>query len=492
MNSNLTVYNSLKGEKEVFQPILPGHVGMYVCGPTVYSNVHLGNCRTFISFDLIYRYLTHLGYKVRYVRNITDAGHLENDADEGEDRIAKKARLESIEPMEVVQRYTVDFRDTMAKFNALPPSIEPTATGHIVEQIELIKEILDQGYAYEVNGSVYFDVIKFNKDTLYGKLSGRRIEDLIHNTRALEGQSDKKNPQDFALWKKAEPVHIMRWPSPWSDGFPGWHLECTAMSRKYLGIQFDIHGGGMDLKFPHHECEIAQAESIDKTPPVNYWLHANMLTLNGKKMAKSTGNNILPGEMFSGENTLFSRSFSPMVVRFFFLQAHYRSIVDLSEAALEASGKGYQRLVEALDNLDTIDFSKTTTGFDLLQWKERCYEAMNDDFNSPLLIAHLFDAVKFINAVVNEKSSINKEDLENLKQSLNVFFYDVLGLKKPETKNQTKNQSTLEGTLSLLLELRNKARLTKDFETSDLIREELLKLNVQINDTAEGSSFKIN
>jgi len=492
MNSNLTVYNSLKGEKEVFQPILPGHVGMYVCGPTVYSNVHLGNCRTFISFDLIYRYLTHLGYKVRYVRNITDAGHLENDADEGEDRIAKKARLESIEPMEVVQRYTVDFRDTMAKFNALPPSIEPTATGHIVEQIELIKEILDQGYAYEVNGSVYFDVIKFNKDTLYGKLSGRRIEDLIHNTRALEGQSDKKNPQDFALWKKAEPVHIMRWPSPWSDGFPGWHLECTAMSRKYLGNQFDIHGGGMDLKFPHHECEIAQAESIDKTPPVNYWLHANMLTLNGKKMAKSTGNNILPGEMFSGENTLFSRSFSPMVVRFFFLQAHYRSIVDLSEAALEASGKGYQRLVEALDNLDTIDFSKTTIGFDLLQWKERCYEAMNDDFNSPLLIAHLFDAVKFINAVVNEKSSINKEDLENLKQSLNVFFYDVLGLKKPETKNQTKNQSTLEGTLSLLLELRNKARLTKDFETSDLIREELLKLNVQINDTAEGSSFKIN
>jgi len=492
MNSNLTVYNSLKGEKEVFQPILPGHVGMYVCGPTVYSNVHLGNCRTFISFDLIYRYLTHLGYKVRYVRNITDAGHLENDADEGEDRIAKKARLESIEPMEVVQRYTVDFRDTMAKFNALPPSIEPTATGHIVEQIELIKEILDQGYAYEVNGSVYFDVIKFNKDTLYGKLSGRRIEDLIHNTRALEGQSDKKNPQDFALWKKAEPVHIMRWPSPWSDGFPGWHLECTAMSRKYLGNQFDIHGGGMDLKFPHHECEIAQAESIDKTTPVNYWLHANMLTLNGKKMAKSTGNNILPGEMFSGENTLFSRSFSPMVVRFFFLQAHYRSIVDLSEAALEASGKGYQRLVEALDNLDTIDFSKTTTGFDLLQWKERCYEAMNDDFNSPLLIAHLFDAVKFINAVVNEKSSINKEDLENLKQSLNVFFYDVLGLKKPETKNQTKNQSTLEGTLSLLLELRNKARLTKDFETSDLIREELLKLNVQINDTAEGSSFKIN
>lgn len=331
MDSSLFVYNSLKGEKEVFQSILPDHVGMYVCGPTVYSNVHLGNCRTFISFDLIYRYLMHLGYKVRYVRNITDAGHLENDADEGEDRIAKKARLESIEPMEVVQRYTVDFRDTMNRFNALPPSIEPTATGHIVEQIELIKEILEKGYAYLVNGSVYFDVLKFNKDIPYGKLSGRKIDELIHNTRALDGQSDKKNPQDFALWKKAEPEHIMRWPSPWSDGFPGWHLECTAMSRKYLGAQFDIHGGGMDLKFPHHECEIAQAESIENKPPVKYWLHANMLTLNGKKMAKSTGNNILPEEMFSGKNTVFSKAFSPMVVRFFMLQAHYRSIVDIRD-----------------------------------------------------------------------------------------------------------------------------------------------------------------
>lgn len=309
MERELVVYNSLSGKKEPFVPLLQDHVGMYVCGPTVYSNVHLGNCRTFISFDLIFRYLQHIGYKVRYVRNITDAGHLENDADEGEDRIAKKARLESIEPMEVVQRYTVDFRETMAKFNALPPSIEPTATGHIVEQIELIKQILEQGYAYEVNGSVYFDVLRFNKDIPYGKLSGRNIEELIHNSRALDGQSDKRNPQDFALWKKAEPQHIMRWPSPWSDGFPGWHLECTAMSTKYLGTQFDIHGGGMDLKFPHHECEIAQAESVYKKSPVNYWLHANMLTLNGKKMAKSTGNNILPNEMFSGKNEIFHKSF---------------------------------------------------------------------------------------------------------------------------------------------------------------------------------------
>ena len=310
---------------------------MYVCGPTVYSNVHLGNCRTFISFDLIYRYLKHLGYKVRYVRNITDAGHLENDADEGEDRIAKRARLESIEPMEVVQRYTVDFRNIMSKFNTLPPDIEPTATGHIVEQIELIKKIIEHGFAYQVNGSVYFDVIKFNEQTPYGKLSGRKIEELIHNTRNLDGQSDKKNPQDFALWKKAEAQHIMRWPSPWSEGFPGWHLECTAMSQKYLGSQFDIHGGGMDLKFPHHECEIAQAESIHKKSPVKYWLHANMLTLNGKKMSKSTGNNILPEEMFSGENKIFKKSYSPMVVRFFMLQAHYRSILDISERAIELS-----------------------------------------------------------------------------------------------------------------------------------------------------------
>ena len=488
MNNSLVVYNSLKGEKENFKPILPNNVGMYVCGPTVYSNVHLGNCRTFISFDLIYRYLKHLGYKVRYVRNITDAGHLENDADEGEDRIAKKARLESIEPMEVVQRYTVDFRNTMSKFNTLPPDIEPTATGHIVEQIELIKKIIEHGFAYQVNGSVYFDVIKFNEQTPYGKLSGRKIEELIHNTRNLDGQSDKKNPQDFALWKKAEAQHIMRWPSPWSEGFPGWHLECTAMSQKYLGSQFDIHGGGMDLKFPHHECEIAQAESIHKKPPVKYWLHANMLTLNGKKMSKSTGNNILPEEMFSGENKIFKKSYSPMVVRFFMLQAHYRSILDISERAIEASEKGFNRLNDGIQKLDKLIPSSIESEFDITAWKEKCYNALNDDFNSPLLIAHLFDSVKYINATFNNKQQINSHDLKELKKLIHVFFNDVLGLKPIET---SKNNQ-LEGLLDVLSQIRDKARNSKDFETSDLIRDSLSKLNIQVNDTNEGSTFKIN
>ena len=488
MNNSLVVYNSLKGEKENFKPILPNNVGMYVCGPTVYSNVHLGNCRTFISFDLIYRYLKHLGYKVRYVRNITDAGHLENDADEGEDRIAKKARLESIEPMEVVQRYTVDFRNTMSKFNTLPPDIEPTATGHIVEQIELIKKIIEHGFAYQVNGSVYFDVIKFNEQTPYGKLSGRKIEELIHNTRNLDGQSDKKNPQDFALWKKAEAQHIMRWPSPWSEGFPGWHLECTAMSQKYLGSQFDIHGGGMDLKFPHHECEIAQAESIHKKPPVKYWLHANMLTLNGKKMSKSTGNNILPEEMFSGENKIFKKSYSPMVVRFFMLQAHYLSIVDISERAIEASKKGFNRLNDGIQKLDKLIPSSIESEFDITAWKEKCYNALNDDFNSPLLIANLFDSVKYNNATFNNKQQINSHDLKELKKLIHVFFNDVLGLKPIE---KSKNNQ-LEGLLDVLSQIRDKARNSKDFETSDLIRDSLSKLNIQINDTNEGSTFKIN
>jgi cysteinyl-tRNA synthetase len=491
MEQKLVVYNSLKGEKESFKPINIDHVGMYVCGPTVYSNVHLGNCRTFISFDLIFRYLQYLGYKVRYVRNITDAGHLENDADEGEDRIAKKARLESIEPMEVVQRYTIDFRDTMAKFNALPPSIEPTATGHVVEQIEFIKKILDQGYAYEVNGSVYFDVLKFNKDMPYGKLSRRNIEELVHNSRALDGQSDKRNPQDFALWKKAEPKHIMRWPSPWSDGFPGWHLECTAMSTKYLGTQFDIHGGGMDLKFPHHECEIAQAEAVNKKNPVNYWLHANMLTLNGKKMAKSTGNNILPYEMFSGENSILKKSFSPMVTRFFMLQAHYRSIVDLSQSALEASEKGFNRLVDGILMLDQLVASDSSSGFNIGEWNKNCYSEMNDDFNSPSLIAYLFDAVKYINAVSSGLKKISSEDLESLSKSMKGFFYEVLGLLTPEKDKNENESKQLIGTLELLMTLRDKARADKDFKTSDLIRNSLEKIQIQINDTEEGTSFKI-
>ena len=492
MEKKLLVYNSLNGKKETFKSIEKDHVGMYVCGPTVYNNVHLGNCRTFISFDLIFRYLQFIGYNVRYVRNITDAGHLENDSDEGEDRIAKKARLESIEPMEVVQLYTTDFRDTMAKFNALPPSIEPTATGHIVEQIEFIKKIIDQGYAYQINGSVYFDVLKFNEDIPYGKLSGRKIEELIHNSRQLDGQSDKRNPQDFALWKKAESNHIMRWPSPWSDGFPGWHLECTAMSTKYLGIQFDIHGGGMDLKFPHHECEIAQAEAVYKKNPVNYWLHANMLTLNGKKMAKSTGNNILPNEMFNGENSILNKSFSPMITRFFMLQAHYRSIVDLSQNALEASEKGFNRLVEGLQKLDKLEASEVTSGLNIEEWTKSCYSAMNDDFNSPILIAHMFDAVKYINAVSSGIKQISTKDLESLSKNMKSFFYEVLGLltqEKDENKNELKQ---LNGALELLMKIRDKARKDKDFETSDLIRDSLEKIQIQINDSSHGASFKIN
>ena len=489
--STLSVYNSLSGKKEVFTPITENYVGMYVCGPTVYSNVHLGNCRTFISFDLIYRYLKHLGFKVRYVRNITDAGHLENDADEGEDRIAKKARIEQIEPMEVVQRYTVDFHQTLEKLNNLPPSIEPTATGHIIEQIEIIKNIIAAGYAYEVNESVYFDVLKFNEDNHYGKLSGRKIEDLIHNTRSLDGQSDKRNPQDFALWKKAEPQHIMRWPSPWGDGFPGWHLECTAMSTKYLGEQFDIHGGGMDLKFPHHECEIAQAEAINKTSPVNYWLHANMLTLNGKKMAKSTGNNILPDEMFSGDNNIFSKPFSPAVTRFFLLQAHYRSIVDLSEEALLASEKGFQRLTEGINLLGKLVADNETKGFDLKVWTEKCYQAMNDDFNSPLLIAQLFDAVKFINSVQNGSATITVKDLEFLKDKMKAFTEDVLGLTFNNNQTEDKVSTALEGTVNLLIEMRKKARDNKDFASSDAIRDQLLALGIQLKDGKDGTSFSL-
>ena len=489
--STLSVYNSLSGKKEIFTPITENYVGMYVCGPTVYSNVHLGNCRTFVSFDLIYRYLKHLGYKVRYVRNITDAGHLENDADEGEDRIAKKARIEQIEPMEVVQRYTVDFHQTLEKLNNLPPSIEPTATGHIIEQIEIIKGIIEVGYAYEVNESVYFDVLKFNEKNHYGKLSGRKIEDLIHNTRSLDGQSDKRNPQDFALWKKAEPQHIMRWPSPWGDGFPGWHLECTAMSTKYLGEQFDIHGGGMDLKFPHHECEIAQAEAINKTSPVNYWLHANMLTLNGKKMAKSTGNNILPDEMFSGNNDIFSKPFSPAVARFFLLQAHYRSIVDLSEAALLASEKGFQRLTEGIHLLDKLVVANETKGFDLKLWTDKCYQAMNDDFNSPLLIAQLFDAVKFINSVQNGSATITAKDLAFLKNKMKVFKEDVLGLSFNSNQTEDKVSTALEGTVNLLIEMRKKARDNKDFATSDAIRDQLLALGIQLKDGKDGTNFSL-
>lgn len=490
-HQSLKIYNSITGEKENFQPITKGYVGMYVCGPTVYSNVHLGNCRTFISFDLVFRYLKHLGYKIRYVRNITDAGHLENDGEEGEDRIAKKAKVMELEPMEVVQKYSIDFHQILEKFNNLPPSIEPTATGHIIEQIETIKTIIDKGLAYEVNGNVYFDVLKYNEKHHYGKLSGRKIEDLISNTRELAGQSDKKNPQDFALWKKAEPQHIMRWPSPWGVGFPGWHLECTVMSSKYLGDEFDIHGGGMDLKFPHHECEIAQGQAATGKDPVTYWMHANMLTLNGKKMSKSTGNNILPRELFTGDNKTLSKSYTAPVIRFFMLQANYRSILDFSDDALAASEKGFQKLMESLSTLKVLKASKTSD-FNVYTWKDKCYEAMNDDFNSPILIAHLFEAVKQINLAKSGDKSLSRESLDLLSKTMNDFIFEVMGLEDLEdTSKSEANTDDFKELIEFMIQMRNHARLNKDFETSDKIRDKLLKMDVELKDQKEGTSFTI-
>lgn len=487
--NQLKVYNSLSKTKEDFKPINDGYVGMYVCGPTVYSNVHLGNLRTFMSFDLIFRYLKHLGYKVRYVRNITDAGHLENDADEGEDRIAKKARLEQIEPMEVVQMYTVDFHTVAQKYNLLPPSIEPTATGHIVEQIQMIQKILDKGFAYEVNGSVYFDVLKYNEKNNYGILSGRSIEDAIHNTRALDGQSDKKNPQDFALWKKADERHIMRWVSPWSNGFPGWHLECSVMSTKYLGEQFDIHGGGMDLKFPHHECEIAQSQTCSETQPVKYWLHTNMLLLNGQKMAKSTGNYVLPNDILTGNNTVLPKAFGVGVVRFFIMQAHYRSVLDFSGEALLASEKGYRRLMDALKTLQSIQPDKKSE-FNINSWKQKCYNAMNDDFNSPVLIANIFDAVRFINQLKDKKTTISADDLTILTEILNTFVFDVLGLVDDE--QEEKGSDKLSGVVELLIGLREEARDNKNWALSDKIRDKLEELGIQLKDGKDGTTFSVN
>ena len=461
---------------------------MYVCGPTVYSNVHLGNVRTFMSFDIIFRYFLHLGYKTRYVRNITDVGHIVDDVDDGEDKIAKKARLEQLEPMEVVQQYTLDFHEILSLFHFLPPSIEPTATGHIIEQIEIVKKIIANGFAYEVNGSVYFDVVKYNNTNNYGILSGRNIDEMLANTRDLDGQGDKKNAQDFALWKKAEPQHIMRWPSPWSDGFPGWHLECTAMSTKYLGNHFDIHGGGMDLKFPHHECEIAQNQACTGHTPVNYWMHANMLTLNGKKMAKSTGNNILPREILTGENTILSKAFSPSVARFFMLQAHYRSNLDFTNDAILAAEKGFYRLMEALDGLAAITPSSTST-LDISGWKQNCYDAMNDDFNSPILIAQLFEGVRFINLLKDNAATITSEDLKILHTSMHSFVFDVLGLK--DEKIVGNNNEKLEGVVNMLINMRLEARANKDFALSDQIRDQLIALGIQLKDGKEGTTFSI-
>ena len=485
----LKIYNSISGEKENFNTVTKNYVGMYVCGPTVYSNVHLGNLRTFTSFDIIYRYLTHIGYKVRYVRNITDVGHLENDEDQGEDRISKKARLENLEPMEVVQRYTYDFHETARKFNLLPPNIEPTATGHISDQIKLIQKIINEKLAYVVNGSVYFDVLEYSKSNDYGILSKRNLEDLIHNTRSLDGQSDKKNPQDFALWKKAEPKHIMKWDSPWGEGFPGWHIECTAMSNKYLGDLFDIHGGGIDLKFPHHECEIAQSNVCFGTNAANYWVHANMLTLNGQKMSKSTDNNILPSEIFSKGSPLLSKTFSESCVKFFMLQAHYRSVLDLSNDALLAAEKGYNKLMDSIEILENFENFGDKTNFDVKEWVNKCYKAMNDDFNTPILIANVFEAVKFINKTNHENTSISKDDWRFLLSSLKSFVFDVMGLQKQNLPNN--ETSKINDVLDVLLELRNDARKSKNYELSDRIRDLLKNKGIKINDSDDKSSFTI-
>ena len=485
--SPLYVYNSLSKTKELFEPLHKNYVGMYVCGPTVYSDVHLGNVRTFICFDMIYRYLQHLGYKLRYVRNITDAGHLEDDSDDREDKIAKKARIEQLEPMEVVQKYTLNFHHILKCFNTLSPNIEPTATGHIIEQIQIIKDLLKKGLAYQVAGSVYFDVLEYQKKGNYGILSGRDIEQAIHNTRSLEGQTQKKNPQDFALWKKADASHIMRWESPWSDGFPGWHLECTAMSQKYLGKCFDIHGGGMDLKFPHHECEIAQGKAHTGKDPVKYWLHTNMLTLNGQKMSKSTGNHILPAELFNGESIHLSKGYSPSVVRFFMMQAHYRNVLDFSDTALQASEKGFYKLMQALEILEHIKPQKEST-WQVIHWIKKCYQAMSDDFNTPVLIAHLFEAVKQI-YLMKEKATtvfLKAKDLEFLKATLHVFVFNILGLQK---QSNHKVSEKLSETIGLLIDLRNEARENKNWELSDTIRNKLLALGVQLKDGEQGTTF---
>ncbi|MDB5147536.1 MAG: cysteine--tRNA ligase [Mucilaginibacter sp.] len=485
MQQNLFVYNTLTRKKELFKPINAPHVGMYVCGPTVYSDVHLGNCRTYISFDLMFRYLTAIGYKVRYVRNVTDAGHLEGDAgDEGEDKIAKKAKLAQLEPMEIVQKYTVGFRDVMKILNNLPPSIEPTATGHIIEQIEMVKAILEKGYAYEVDGSIYFDVEKYNKSQDYGILSGRNLEDLLNNTRSLGGQQEKHGKLDFALWIKAKPEHLMKWPSPWGVGFPGWHLECSAMSQKYLGSHFDIHGGGLDLVPTHHTNEIAQNVACCGTNPANYWVHTNMLTVNGQKMSKSLGNSFLPHELFSGENSILNKGYSPMTVRFFMLQAHYRSTLDFGNEAMEASEKGFKRLMNAFALLTDGLKASATTEVEIAPLMERCYTAMNDDFNSPVLIAELFEASRIINSVYDGKLKIDADNLEQLTTLINTFVVDVLGLQNEQAANDD-----LPKVLSFIVDLRSSAKANKDYATSDKIRDGLSQIGFQLKDSKEGTTW---
>jgi cysteinyl-tRNA synthetase len=487
----LYLTNTLTRRKEEFIPLRPPHVGLYVCGPTVYSDVHLGNVRTFTTFDLLYRWLRHLGYTVRYVRNITDVGHLVGDVDEGEDKIAKRARLEQLEPMEIVQKYTNGFHDVMRLFNILPPSIEPTATGHLIEQIGMVKRIIDAGYGYEANGSVYFDVPKFAEKHAYGELSGRRIDELQANTRDTEGMDEKRSPLDFAIWKKADPTHLMKWPSPWGEGFPGWHLECSAMSTKYLGQTFDIHGGGMDLKFPHHECEIAQSVAADGHAPVRYWMHGNMLTVNGRKMAKSEGNGFTPEELITGNHKLLEKGYSAMTVRFFMLQCHYASTLDFSNAALQAAEKGLERLMAAMDVLDKL---KTAPAPDATQDEavkalaQRCNEAMNDDLNSPVMIAELFEGVRLINSANDGKVLLSTTAITGLQELFRAMVFDVLGLRREA--QAAADDKALDGLVQVFIQMRAEAKARKDFATSDRIRDQLAALGIVLKDTKEGTTWQ--
>ena len=491
---DLLLYNSLKRCKQLFTPLHEGRVGMYVCGPTVYGDGHLGHARPAITFDVLFRYLTHLGYKVRYVRNITDVGHLEHDADEGEDKIAKKARLEQLEPMEVVQYYLNRYHAAMERLNVLPPSIEPHASGHIIEQIAYVQSILDAGYAYVSNGSVYFDVPKYNADHNYGKLSGRNIDELLSETRALDGQQEKRHPADFALWKKAQPEHIMRWPSPWSDGFPGWHLECSTMSEKYLGETFDIHGGGMDLKFPHHECEIAQSVAHNGHDSVRYWMHNNMITINGQKMGKSLGNFITLDEFFTGSHPLLTQAYSPMTIRFFILQAHYRSTVDFSNEALQASEKALDRMLEGWRRLADVKPSEASTvAGEVAALKDKCYDAMNDDLNTPIVIAHLFEAVGIINRLRDGHATATQTDLDALRSLFQTFLFDIMGMRSEALADAT-DQKALEpyrGAVDLLLQIRSEAKAKKDWTTSDLIRDRMAALGFAVKDTKDGVEWSV-
>ncbi|MCM1332920.1 MAG: cysteine--tRNA ligase [Bacteroides sp.] len=492
MENNLTIYNSLTRLKERFVPIHEGRVGMYVCGPTVYGDGHLGHARPAITFDILYRYLMHLGYKVRYVRNITDVGHLEHDADDGEDKIAKKARLEQLEPMEVVQHYLNSYHKSMERLNVLPPSIEPHASGHIIEQIEYVKKILESGYAYESEGSVYFDVPKYNKDFHYGKLSGRNIDELLSTTRELDGQQEKHNPADFALWKKAAPEHIMHWPSPWSEGFPGWHLECSTMGEKYLGTKFDIHGGGMDLMFPHHECEIAQSVAHNGEETVHYWMHNNMITIEGKKMGKSYGNFITLDEFFNGTHPKLQQAYSPMTIRFFILQAQYRSTLDFSNEALQASEKALNRMIEGVNRLNEIKPSETST-IDASSIRKKCYEALDDDLNTSIVIAHLFDACRMINQVKDGKATATAEDIAELKEVFRIFLNDILGI-RTEILADSNGETSLkpfEDAVDLLLEMRAKAKAEKDWTTSDLIRNKMSEIGFDVKDTKDGFEWSL-